>query len=355
MKNKKFAIGAALLMAGSLLLTNCTKNKTNEALSPDNEKNTSKEVSKLHWFAADIFDICLEACDKGQLSAVHNYSGSVVVSVGTNTFAHVAAGPPTIMGKVYTIVFNNTVGKDGHLRNGTLQFDYTPSPVVTATEPKHTQWIANVTATNFTIDDYSLTVTGMQIANTTPVGYPAPPYTPSVTSLSWKETGNISVSRTVGSGTNAVTTTNTWSGTLNMVLLNTFNQAVPTPTAGSITPTINLNPNGNTSPLQWQYAHISYDGTSTGTLDNGIGAFTSTITAATRNMNVSPETWYKDNVTNMLVSAEKHPFLTGTLTFKPGSHPTRVVDYGISTIVDYNAKVTIQGITYNVDCAEVNN
>jgi hypothetical protein len=355
MKNKKFTIGAALLMAGSLLLTNCVGDKTNKEISPDYEKTSTKDVSKLNWIAADIFDICMETCDKGQLSAIHNYStsGSVVVTVNSNTVTHIAAGAPTILGQVYTIVFNNTVGKDGHLRNGTLTFDYSFS-TIPVTEPKQPKWYAKVTATNFSIDSYSITLSNnFMILTTTPFGYPAPPFTPSVTPMTWNESGSFTAINSTGTGSAVVTHTNDWTGSLDIKLLNTYNQAVPTP-SGNITFTINVNPNGNTSPLQWEKAHLSYSGTFSGNLE-GIGSYGGSLTGVTRNLNTAPETFYKHPSNNMLVSAEKHPFLSGTMTFKPGNKPTRDIDYGVSTVVDYNAKMTIQGITYDVDCAEINN
>jgi hypothetical protein len=351
MKNKKFTIGAALLLAGSLLLTNCTKNKTNKEISPDYEKNSTKEVSKLHWFAADIFDLCMEACDKQQISAIHNYSSAVIVTVNTNTFSHNIASPPSISGKQITINFNNCVGSDGHLRNGTLMFDYTPT-TIPVTEPRQPKWLANVTATNYSVDNYTISLSNFQIFNSTPFGYPAPPYTPSVTPLTWQESGNMTVVSTTGTGSTAATHTNSWGGTLEITLLNTFNQSVPTP-SGNVNFTVNPNPSGNSSPLQWEKAHLMYSGTTTGSLEN-IGAFNATVTATTRNLNTSPETWYKNPSTNMLISAQKHPFLSGKMTFKPGSKPTRDIDYGVSTVVDYNAKMTIEGRTYDVDCAEIN-
>jgi hypothetical protein len=349
MKNKKFAIGTALLMAGSLLLTNCTKNKTNEPLSPDYETSTTKDVSKMYWMAADVFDIVAESSDGGILTAVHNASGTVVVKQGTTTVTHVNAGPPTIVGKKYTIVFNNTVGRDGHLRNGTIDIDYTPSPVPTATEFRHTEWKADITATNFSIDNYTISLNSWRISNTTPVGYPAAPNHPSVTPLTWNQSGTLTYTQSITDGTTTVTRSSSWSGSMDVKLLNHFNQPVPTPTAGAQTFTINAAP--YLATLKWDRAYISYTGSGNGTLD-GVGPYTSTITAATRNMNTSPETWYKD-VSNMLITAEKHPFLSGTLTFKPGAKPTRDIDYGVATTVDYNAKMTIQGISYDVDCAEL--
>jgi hypothetical protein len=136
---------------------------------------------------------------------------------------------------------------------------------------------------------------------------------------------------------------------MDIKLLNHFNQPVPTPTAGAQTFTINQAP--YLTALNWQYAYVSYNGSANGNLD-GVGPYTSTITDATRNMNTSPEAWYK-NTNNVLITAEKHPFLSGVLSFKPGAKPARDLDFGVPTVVDYNAKMTIQGISYDVDCAEL--
>ena len=61
MKNKKFNFGLTLLMAGSLFLTNCTKNKTNEPPAPDYEMGSTKDIVKAQMIVTDIFDMAGQA------------------------------------------------------------------------------------------------------------------------------------------------------------------------------------------------------------------------------------------------------------------------------------------------------
>ena len=98
--------------------------------------------------------------------------------------------------------------------------------------------------------------------------------------------------------------------------------------------------------LNWAKAYSSYSGAGTVTLPN-LGACPLTMTNLTRNINSSPEAFYAGG--GMLVTPERHPFISGLMNFKSSSKPARDVDFGVADVVDYNAKVTIEGITYEVD------
>ena len=348
MKNKKFTLGLILLMAGSLFLTNCTKNKTNEAPVPDNNTESTQEVTKIQMIVCDIYDICGQVNDGASgLLPYLNYAPLSVMQ-GTNTINSVNHLPFVTFSSTPTyyreVTFNNTIGKDGRVRNGTLRFDYSPSTQITVEYNRHPGFVCDVIATGYSVDDYSVTVNSMRITNTTTLGFPnTPSVTPALYKLTWTSSSNISITRAVGSATE----TCSWVGTIDKTLLNTNNSAVPMATASPQTFTIYPGPGYGS--LDWSKSYCSYSGNGGGTLADGT-SYTLTYTDCTRNNNSSPQKFYSAVGTNMLVTPERHPFISGLMQFKPGSKPTRDIDFGVGEVVDYNAKVTIEGITYDVDC-----
>ena len=67
-------------------------------------------------------------------------------------------------------------------------------------------------------------------------------------------------------------------------------------------------------------------------------------------MNSSPEMFYAPS--GLFQRAERHPFLSGAMTFKPSGKSIREVNCGTGDVVDYNVKVTIEGVTYDADCRD---
>lgn len=349
MKNKKF--GLTLLMAGSLFLTNCTKNKTNEPPSLDNGTKSTQEMVQLQMVLNDIIEIGGQANDGA--SGLNPYLSTTLTAVKVGT-AVVASSPATIFidltNKYYTVTFMNTPGNDGHVRNGQLRYDYATSTnsLVPQIFYRTPGYIGNVTSTGYTIDDYSVTINSMQIKNAIQVGFPnTGTLTPANINLAWTISANISVAGPGG--------TNSISGNFSKTLLNTANQAVPMPLTGSQTFTIYQGPGYST--LNWNKAHVSYSGSGMATLGSNPTSYT--LTDVTRNFCSSPE-GYKyityvapnPNAASIVDDPERHPFLSGMMTFKQGSNATREVDFGTGNVVDYNAKVTIQGVTYDVDCRD---
>ena len=341
MKNKKFTIGLTLLMAGSMFLTNCTKNKTNEAPVPDTETESTKDIVKVQMIVTDIYDICGQACDgaSGLLPYI-SYSPLSVMQGTTTVNSTNAVLFVDLVSKYYTVTFANTVGKDGHVRNGVLKFDYSGSALSTVDYNRQPTFSGTVTGTGYTVDDYSVTINSMVIKNTTPVGFPSVTYFPSNTKLTWKQTSNVSIVR-------AGAETLSWNGIIDKTLLNTNNTAVPMPATGSQTFAVYVGPFTGSGTLNWNKAYCGYTGAGVVTVPS-VGACDITMTDLTRNINSSPQAFYAG--TGMLVTPERHPFISGIMNFKSSSKPSRYVDFGVGEVVDYNAKVTIEGITYEVDC-----
>lgn len=348
MKNKKFTVGLVLLAAGTLFLTNCTKDKMNEPPSPDYEFESTKEMNRIQMILSDINEMGAVAGD--QFTNLFPYQSYAPLSItqGTNVISSTNAvifADNTPGSGYYTITFNNTIGKDGHVRNGILKYSYGATTTVAAVDYyRQPGYTAVVTSTAYTVDDYSVTINNMKITNTTIVGFPVAPNTPTNTNMTWRQDADVAISQAIGT----TTVTNTFNGYINKTLLNTrIGTMVPMPIASPQTFTVYPTPFG--SSLNWAKAWIAYSGEGTGNLHYA-GSYGITFTNLTRNMNSSPEAFYSS--AGMFVTPERHPFLSGVMSFKPGSKPTRDVDFGYGENCDYNTKVTIEGITYDVDCKD---
>lgn len=353
MKNKKSTIGLMLLMAGSLVLTNCTKNKTNEAPEPDTDMKAVTEVVTTQMILSDIIEIASPICEGVSLYNYHDCGSSMnIVSGGTAVTTGSYSSTAQLTSKYYEVTFNKTLGRDGHIRNGVLRFDF--SPTVNSATYDHFRlptFDCNVIATGYSIDNYTLQVNSMNIKNVTPDGFPTTsPYLPALgTKLSWKQTSNVTFLN--GSSSSS------FNGSITKTIENTNNQSIPMPAGYSTNYTVTVYP--SFSYLSYDKCYNSYKGEGTGTLSDGT-PYTMTISDAaplTRNM-VSKPTTFSTNWNSTLnaydiITAERHPFLTGLMTIKAGSKAERLVNFGgAAEVVDYNAKVTIAGITYDLDITQ---
>ena len=358
MKNKKFTIGLTLLVASSLFLANCTKGKKSEAPSPDYEMQSTQDVNRIQIILSDIHEIGATIGGQNSVQGWQSYTPMTIMQ-GTNTINSIAAavGATVTPGaQCFDITFNNTVGKDGHVRNGYLKFYSGPTTTVAACDYyDQPGWTAVVTGVGYTVDDYSVAINSMTITNTTIVGFPVAPNTPTNTNLTWKQDADVTITRAVGTST----LTNKFKGSINKTLLNTrYGVLVSIPSATNATGITQTtytayvpSPRLLSCSKQW----ASYSGQGTGELQD-VGVYGVTFNGLTRNFNASPEKFLaitpSPTITVGFVTPERHPFLSGTLSFKPGSKPTRDVDYGSGDNFDYNAKVTISGITYDLDCKD---
>lgn len=339
MKNKKSTIGLMLLLAGSLVLTNCTKNKTNTPPAPEKETETVAEVVNTQMIISDIHEICGQICEANNPLPRHDGT-PLSITVGTaNIASNLSVNSPGVSS--YTLTFSNTVGQDGHVRNGALVFDYSASPSLSQYFYRIPTFIVNVSSIGYSVDNYSVAISKMKIVNTTQSGFPSLTVNPSNTNLTWSNDLDVAVSSAAG--------VTTFKGTINKTLLNTATlTAIPMP-PGSITTYSCFGFVGsNNNYLYMKNQWVSYTGTGTGTLADGTAYTFDITTPVTRNMVSSPE---KAVVLNgYLISMERHPFLTGTATFKPGLRKERYINFGdAGDVVDYNTKVTIDGITYAMD------
>lgn len=343
MKNKKSTIGLMLLLAGSLVLTNCTKDKTNEAPTMDTDVSTSTEAITAQMILNDIHEIAGQVCETNAFLLGYHDGTPLSTVMGTTTInSSNAVVFADLVNEFFTVTFNNTVGKDGHVRNGVLKFDYAPTTTAAVDHYRQADFKCDVTATNYSVDDYTVNINSMRITNTTRLGFPnTGTITPANYNLTWTQASNVAITRLVG----ATTQTTSFNGTITKTLLNTNNTAIPMPT-GNITYTVFPAPYTTALYLNKQYCQ--YSGNGTGTLANGSTYSLDITSPLTRNFVSSPEPFISYG--GAIKSPEKHPFLTGTVSFKPAGKSERTIDFGPSgDIVDYNAKVTIDGVSYHVD------
>lgn len=346
MKNKKSTIGLMLLMAGSLALTNCTKDKTNPQPEPDKDMTTTTEAANTQMIINDIHELCGQVCESNAFLLNDHDATPVTVMQGTNTINSSNAAV-NVGASSFTLTFNNTVGRDGHVRNGILVFDYTATPgTVTTKLYRIPGYIVDVSSVGYSVDNYTVNINNMRISNTTPIGFPGTaPFFPNATNMSWSQTANVNVLST--DGTNTLTTT--FNGTINKTLLNTNNTPIPMPPGSSqVTFTVFGYSGANSNFLYLDSQHASYKIEGSGTLSNGTAYTLSTNSSLTRNFKSSPELFVV--IGNQIVTVQRHPFLTGVLTFKPNGKSERTINFGEDgSIVDYNTKVTIEGITHSLD------
>ncbi|MGZ3884944.1 MAG: hypothetical protein ACXVP0_05030 [Bacteroidia bacterium] len=347
MKNKKFTIGLAILIAGAVAFTGCTKNKTNPAPDPDKDASAATDASLAQITITDIGEIGAQACEGyGYMTAMFSATPMPTSIAWNGTTALVpspmqAAVVVNTVAPFYNIVtFSNTVGRDGHVRNGTLKFDYSlTDPVTNAVYFRQPGLHVVVTATNYTVDKDTVKINSMTLMNTTPLGFPTVGNNvPSKVNMTWTQASDVVIKRADGK-------TITWNGTMTKTLLNTNNTSVPT-ASGSVTYTVYPSTPSYGSGLFWNKAYMSYTGNGSGSI-NGEAYTLQISTPLIRNMNTSPEAYL--SLGGVLQSPELHPFLQGVMAIKPGTKSVRTIDFGSETRVDYDANVVIDGITYPVD------
>lgn len=343
MKNKKSTIGLMFVLAGSLLFTNCTKNKTSPDTNPDNEVATSQDAITVQMILSDLHEICGQICEANAFLLPEHDGTPLAINQGTNVITSTnAVVTPGV--KSFNLTFNNTVGQDGHVRNGSLDFSYaaTSPTLVGVDHYRQAGIILDITSTGYSIDNYTVVINNMRIENITPLGFPSvSPYFPSNQNIIWKHTSNVSIIKMDGTNTMTATIVQT----MNKTLLNTNNTSIPMP-SGAVANTFTVYPTPFNSALYMNKQYFEYTGAGTGTLFNG-QTYDITLDKVTRNTVSTPQGFTSVNGT--LLTPNRHPFLTGKAVFSPSGKSKRYVDFGESgDKVDYNGTVTIDGITYDV-------
>lgn len=294
-----FLTVTGLAIAGSLVLGSCRKREKTPAQEPDNEQSTAADNALAENVSNDVVAMACEASETNSLSM---YSSAGCATLTSNMVGTVVTQ--------YTVDFGTgCTGPDGRTRKGKLFFDMTGS-TYNAKRYRHPGFKVDITSSNYVVDNNAVSV-NKTISNTTPtnvIGTTA--Y--NGTNLTWGITSNITINKDGGG-------TVTWSCNRSQELTNT---------------SFTLCYNGQNIPINWTKAVIKINGTATGTNANG-ESYTATATDLVRDFTCAPN------------GNGRHPFIKGTVDYKPGSRANRHIDYGDGGC-DFGATVVINGQSFTM-------
>jgi hypothetical protein len=308
MKTSKIYLGLAVaLIAGAITFTSCRKKQTTAATSADTEQSTATDNNLAENTSNDIVSMGSQVCESGALSTFKTSETEVL------TLAPCATITPNASTKTYTVDFGTTgcVGTDGRTRTGKLIYNYSATSPTTSIHYRNPGFNVSVTSSNYVVDGNQINIINKTIKNTTPNSIPTGP-NPG-TNLTWAITANISIVKA-----NAETVS--WSCSRTKELTNTSNTACY---------------GGQTVAIDWTKAIVKLNGTASGTNAKG-ESFTATATNLVRDFNCAPDPNH----------IHRHPFISGTISYTPGSRPARLIDYGNGTC-DLVGTITINGQTYS--------
>jgi hypothetical protein len=309
---RKFKSLLILCLSGSLILGSCRKKEEPPEPEPDTEQSTMADNNLAENSAADIESMGSQASEN---SALTTFKGNGNVSSSTNVLTVApCATVTTVLGtKIFTVDFGTTgcMGKDGRTRKGMLIFNYSGS-ASSANFYRNPGFNVNVTSQNYSVDGNQVNINSKTITNTTPSNLPTG-VNPG-TNLTWSISANITITKAGGG-------TVTWICNRTKELINTNDTNCY---------------KGQFRPIDWTKAKVKLNGSSSGTNAQGEN-YSATATNLVRDFNCSPD----------LLHPKRHPFISGTLSYTPGTRHTRLVDYG-NGACDLNATVTINGQVYNI-------
>lgn len=302
---RRIIFGASLLvLAGSLMFTSCRKPKKEEE-TPDQETSTASDNANMENISADMDALGAQAAETGTVSLRGNGTGMLEMAPNATVTGF---GSSTI-----TVDFGSGVtGPDGRTRSGKLFFDLSGCTPSTSVYYRNPGFKVVITSQNYVVDGNAVTINNKTIQNTTPQSVNSQTVYSGV-NLSWRITANISVT----SGTKTVT----WVCDRTKELINSNDANCY---------------HGQLVPITWSKAIVKLNGSASG-VNAKQEQYSVTATNLVRDFNCSPNT-----------NPNRHPFISGTLDYKPGSRPTRHIDYGNGGC-DNAALVTVNGVTYSMN------
>jgi len=308
MKTSKIYQGALIaVMACSITFTSCRKKDRNPVEEPDNEQTTATDNNLAETSSGDIEAMGSQVSEAGALST-YKFNGPVS---GAEILAIAPCATITGVGTgTVTVDFGTTgcTGTDGRVRTGKLFFDFSASTPTTAIYYRNPGFKMIVTAQNYVVDGYAITINNKTITNTTPTGAPAG------TNLTWAVSANISIVKPNNAGTIS------WTCSRTKELINTSDP---------------LCYNGQSTAINWTKAKIKLNGSASGVNAKGEN-FTATASNLVRDFTCAPD----------IARPHRHPFVSGSISYTPGNRPTRVIDFG-SGSCDLVGTITINGQTYS--------
>jgi len=316
MKTKKLILGVTFLfIAGSLALTSCRKREKTEEKPPDNEQTTANDNANTENISNDIVSIGSELSETGTLTQYKSSDNAGLTGILSIASCATVTG---VAGLTFTVDFGTTgcEGLDKRIRKGKLIFDRSGSNPITSINYRNPGYKMVITSQGYIVDDNLVSVNGKTVTNTTSNSIGSGTPTIGSVNLTWNIKSNITVTKSDGGIIN-------WTCDRTKELTNT-NVAADNCY------------HGQTLAIDWSKAKIKLNGSASGTNTKG-EAYTAVATNLVRDFNCTPSA----------LQPKRHPFISGTIEYKPGTRATRLFDYG-SGGCDFNATVTINGVTYAI-------
>lgn len=299
----------SFVLASAVLMTSCKKKETD---TPDTDTSAATDNNMAESASNDAVAMAAQASESGSVSYRQGNENSILSSCATVTVNTTT--------KVITVTFSGGFCNDGHVRSGSLMFDYSASG--TNIYYRNPGFNCHITTSNYMVDGNSVSI-NKTVANTTPAGF-----NPATTNLTWSVSGSVTIVKAGNGGTI------TWNCTRTHTLLNTSSYTLAGTTYGAAytdqNTVINWFPNIQTPTNN--AAIIAVSGSVSGTTAKGESYTFNTTSPLVVNMNCTPD-------------ASKpchHPIVQGAFDFKPGSKGNRHVDFGSGTC-DNTCQVTITG------------
>jgi hypothetical protein len=314
MKISKITLGlASVLVAGSLVFTSCRKKTTVKDEPIDNEQGTTADNHLAEGSANDVLSMGSQLSENnGSLTTFKATQNEALFALaGATIIAGSPVGtPPTVL--TYTVDFGATgiLGSDGRTRTGKLFFDFSGS-TNNAKRYRNPGFKMVVSSSNYFVDGNAVNIT-KTVTNTSPLSVIGE--TAFSTNLTWAITANVSIVKASSGGTV------NWSCSRTKELINTNEAACY---------------GGQGIAIDWTKAKVKLNGNANGVNNKGEN-FTVVATDLVKFFTCAPGT-----------NPHRHPFVSGTILYTPGSRPARLIDYG-NGACDFNATVTIKGQTYAI-------
>ncbi|MDI1356392.1 MAG: hypothetical protein PSX36_15860 [bacterium] len=311
-QNKIWTALAIVSLASTVIFTSCKKK---EEVAPDTEQNTATDNNMAESIVSDIESMGGEVSEN---SSLVSYKSSE--ATGITEEDGIAASPcATVSGlgtKIYTVDFGTTgcVGYDGRTRTGKLIYDFSASTPSSAAYYRNPGFSMSVSSQNYVVDGNQVNIISKTVKNTTPPSIPAGDQ-PGI-NLTWAIAANVSIVKPNSGGTIS------WSCSRTKELMNTNDTTCY---------------RGQSLHIIWNKAIVKLNGTATGVNAKGEN-YTAVATDLIRDFNCAPDP----------LRPKRHPFISGTIAYTPGSRPLRLIDYGSASSCDMNATVTINGKVYNI-------
>jgi len=296
-----------LILVSAVLFTSCRKKEVDDK---DDDVSAASDNNMAEWAANDAVTMAGQASESGSVSYKQGNDNSVLASCATVTVNTTT--------KIITVSFSGGTCNDGHIRLGTIQFDYSGS-TSGATAYRHPgfQCVITTPGNTYYVDGNKVTI-NKTILNTTAAGF-----NPATTAMTWSVNGSVSIVKAGNGGTIS------WNCNRTHTLMNTAAITY----AGTAYTAAYVDQN---TVIDWAKAIVSFSGSVNGTTAKGESYTFNTTSPLVVNMNCTPDP----------NKPGRHPIVQGAFDFKPGSKGNRHVDFG-SGSCDFQCQVTITGSNGN--------